>query len=86
MVAVDFVEDDAARPATGDPPVITSRAERMLDVVFAIDCTGSMGPYIAAAKHNIDKIIGGLVNAQGYELRIGLVAYRDHPPQELTWV
>lgn len=58
----------------------------MLDVVFAIDCTGSMGPYIAAAKHNIDKIIGGLVNAQGYELRIGLVAYRDHPPQELTWV
>jgi len=86
MVVVDFVKDAAACPATGDPPVIASRANRMLDVVFAIDCTGSMGPYIAAVKHNIEKIIGGLVNAQGYELRIGLVAYRDHPPQELTWV
>lgn len=58
---------------------------QQLDLVFTMDCTGSMGSYIAAAKQNIETIVNKLA-AQKIDLRFGLVAYRDHPPQDQTFV
>mmetsp|Transcript_1661 Transcript_1661/g.3350 ORF Transcript_1661/g.3350 Transcript_1661/m.3350 type:complete len:445 (+) Transcript_1661:375-1709(+) len=57
-----------------------------LDLVFTMDCTGSMGSYIANAKQNIELIVRRLADAEGYDLRFGLVAYRDHPPQDRTFI
>jgi len=63
---------------------------KMLDLVFIQDCTGSQGSYISAATRNIELICdtifeSGRLQARE-DLRIGLVAYRDHPPQDHTYV
>ena len=63
-----------------------SKANQKLDLVFTMDCTGSMGSYIQSAKQNIELIVRRLHDAEGYDLRFGLVAYRDHPPQDMTYV
>ncbi|MDA7950896.1 MAG: VWA domain-containing protein [Pirellulaceae bacterium] len=58
-------------------PVI--QAELTLDIVFVIDTTSSMGPYIEAAKTVIRKIaveVNKNQNVSG-RVRIGLVGYRD---------
>ncbi len=49
---------------------------RGLDVVFVVDATASMGPFIAAARATIDDIIVDLATVVP-SLRLGLVAYRD---------
>mmetsp|Transcript_18309 Transcript_18309/g.39504 ORF Transcript_18309/g.39504 Transcript_18309/m.39504 type:complete len:434 (-) Transcript_18309:170-1471(-) len=74
-------EDLLKQPAGVLPPEASK-----LDLVFTIDCTLSMGSYIASAKRNIDLIVRRLANAEGYDLRFGLVAYRDHLPMGDTFV
>jgi hypothetical protein len=60
------------------------------DLVFVQDCTGSQGSYISSATKNIQLICqniyesGKLSNTD--DLRIGLVAFRDHPPQDQTYI
>ncbi|KAF8919049.1 hypothetical protein CPB85DRAFT_1213581 [Mucidula mucida] len=63
---------------------------KMLDLVFVQDCTGSQGSYITSATKNIKEICGhiyesGRLQAQE-DLRVGLVAFRDHPPQDHTYI
>ena len=50
-----------------------------IDVVFACDCTGSMGSYIGKAKETIHKMITEVrkVN-EASEIRVGFIAYQDH--------
>ena len=54
------------------------------------DCTGSQGSYIASATKNIEEICSHIYESGKLQtredLRIGLVAYRDHPPQDHTYV
>lgn len=58
-----------------------------LDLVFVVDNTGSMGPYIEQTKSKILEIIRTIKKEElCHRLRIGLVAYRDHPPEETTWI
>ncbi|TFY74602.1 hypothetical protein EWM64_g9411 [Hericium alpestre] len=63
---------------------------KMLDLVFVQDCTGSQGSYISSATKNIELICENIFESgklQAREdLRVGLVAYRDHPPQDHTYV
>ncbi|KAI0770528.1 hypothetical protein C8Q74DRAFT_1202795 [Fomes fomentarius] len=72
------------------PPQILEDGRKMLDLVFVQDCTGSQGSYIASATKNIEEICNHIYESgklQAREdLRIGLVAYRDHPPQDHTYV
>ena len=68
------------------PAVVPAAGAKKLDLIFTMDCTGSMGPYINAAKQNIESICAKLTEREGYDLRFGLVAYRDHPPQDSTFV
>jgi hypothetical protein len=60
------------------------------DLVFVQDCTGSQGSYISSATKNIQLICDNIYQSgklQAREdLRVGLVAYRDHPPQDHTYV
>lgn len=58
--------------------------------MFVQDCTGSQGSYISSATKNIELICNNIYEsgrlAAREDLRIGLVAYRDHPPQDHTYV
>ena len=60
------------------------------DLVFVQDCTGSQGSYISSATKNIQLICDNIYQSgklQAREdLRVGLVAFRDHPPQDHTYV
>jgi hypothetical protein len=58
-----------------------------LDIVFAVDNTGSMGPYIENVKLKILEIIRTIKKEElCRRLRVGLVSYRDHPPEESSYV
>jgi hypothetical protein len=57
-----------------------------LDLAFAMDCTGSMGSYIHSAKENIENIMQRISSSGTSSIRFGLVEYRDHPPEDDTFV
>ncbi|KAF8627503.1 hypothetical protein AX17_006314 [Amanita inopinata Kibby_2008] len=63
---------------------------KMLDLVFVQDCTGSQGSYISSATKNIEQICSTIFESgrlqHPEDLRVGLVAFRDHPPQDHTYV
>jgi Mg-chelatase subunit ChlD len=59
-----------------EPPAPSGK--RQIDVVFAVDTTGSMGGLIDGAKRTVWSIANTIKNTDpNAELRIGLVAYRD---------
>lgn len=55
-----------------------------LDLVFACDCTSSMGSYIEAAKQNISKIMEDIQASEKRDVRFAVVAYRDHKDDFVT--
>lgn len=57
-----------------------------IDVVFLIDVTGSMGPYIAEAKRMVADITKKIQEENGLDIRVALSVYRDHPPQDYSFV
>lgn len=57
-----------------------------VDLVFVIDTTGSMGGFINEAKTKLLKILEQAKTSFQLDLQVGLVQYRDHPPQEHTFV
>merc|ERR1719456_1739614 len=63
------------------PPV-----DRQLDLCFLCDATGSMGQYIYSAQKNICSIVEKVVSSEQTDVRFALVSYRDHPPQDSTYV
>ena len=66
-------------PVAGQAPVV--------EVVFVLDTTGSMGGLIQAAKDKIWSIASTMASAQpAPELRMGLVAYRDRGDAYVTRV
>lgn len=76
-----------------DPPQLgqtTSYQIPCRDLVFVQDCTGSQGSYISSATKNIELICENIFESgklqQRSDLRVGLVAYRDHPPQDHSYV
>lgn len=64
----------------------TPKENNELDLVFCMDCTSSMSSYISAAQANIVSIVEKIVAAEKADVQFGLVAYRDHPPQDRTYV
>ncbi len=58
-----------------------------LDLVFMVDATGSMGSQISEVRQRLQQLIVALQESALCEsLRLGLVSYRDHPPQENTYI
>ncbi|MBI3929399.1 MAG: VWA domain-containing protein [Armatimonadetes bacterium] len=58
-----------------------------LDLVFVVDETGSMGAYILEVQTRLLEIIAAIrALPLCRQLRLGLVRYRDHPPQDQTFV
>jgi Ca-activated chloride channel family protein len=66
---------------------LKDRLRGELDLVFLVDATGSMGAYIAEVKNRLLELVDALrASPLCKSLRLGLVTYRDHPPQELSYV
>jgi hypothetical protein len=67
--------------AAGDPLA-------QLDVAFVVDTTGSMGPFIDAAREHMVAMLRRLTGgaAAPVDLRTAVVEYRDHPPQDTSFV
>ena len=64
-------------------------AFRFIDICFCLDTTGSMTGELKQAQSTINSIISNIekkVQTEGLTLRFGVVAYRDHPPQDNTYV
>lgn len=60
-----------------EDPNATAGTTKALDLVFIMDCTGSMGSYIASATKNIETICDNIITSERLSapgaLRIGLV-------------
>ncbi len=57
-----------------------------VDLCFVVDTTGSMGPFISAARTALLDTVEALGARSGVEIQVGLVEYRDHPPQDTSFV
>ena len=60
-----------------------------VDVCFCVDATGSMSGELAQVQSTIVAIIKKIENkvrTEGITLRFAVVTYRDHPPQESSYV
>lgn len=73
-------------PKPSERPPVKKHDITLLDLAFAMDCTGSMGSYINSARDNIRHIVEQIVASEKSDVRLALVNYRDHPPQESTFV
>ena len=60
-------------------------SEQELDLVFLMDCTGSMGEYIQKGKESIMNIVQKVQQSDKVNVRFSYIAYRDHPPQDFTF-
>ena len=53
-----------------------------MDLAFVVDTTGSMGHLIHAAQQQMINLISEVTSAAAIDLRLAVVEYRDHPPQD----
>ncbi|GAA99362.1 uncharacterized protein L969DRAFT_93822 [Mixia osmundae IAM 14324] len=80
-------DDNTMGESSGSPHDLSGPT---LDLCFVLDVTGSMGSYIKAACQNIESICDEIARsgrlATPEHLRIAIIAYRDHPPQDNSFV
>ena len=58
--------------------IINVEAKTSLDLLFVMDITGSMQPYIEEAKENLINIINRIINqCPGIDINLGFIGYRD---------
>ncbi|CAF3601678.1 unnamed protein product [Rotaria sp. Silwood1] len=74
---------EASSTITTEPP---SNELTELDLAFIIDATGSMGSYIKSAQENMRNIIQDIIISERCLLNVALILYRDHPPQDNTFI
>jgi hypothetical protein len=63
-------------------------ALNQVDLAFVVDTTGSMGAFIDAARRHMIAMLRSLAGGAGtpLDLRLAVVEYRDHPPQDRSFV
>ena len=78
------------KPLTEEEAIVQSNFQGKIDIVFCLDCTKSMDPYIANAKLACSKIMNVLDKSRSLlplDLKFGVVGYRDHGSyNNNTWV
>lgn len=69
-----------------EQPELAKHDSKNLDLAFVMDCTSSMSPFIREAKNSIRKIVEEIVASEKSDVRLSLIEYRDHPPQDSSFV
>ncbi|KAI9634646.1 uncharacterized protein MKK02DRAFT_37526 [Dioszegia hungarica] len=68
----------------------SGQGRKQIDLVFVLDCTGSMQKYINATRDHVVGICDMIRGEEGLggqdDLRVAVVNYRDHPPQDHSYV
>jgi hypothetical protein len=57
-----------------------------VDVAFVVDTTASMGGFLSEAKRRMRDMLKEISSTADIDLMAVLVDYRDHPPQEASYV
>lgn len=65
---------------------ITQDPLARVDLCFVVDTTGSMGGFIDAAQRHLTATLDALRAGEARDLQVAIVEYRDHPPQDSTFV
>ena len=66
--------------------IISVDRSTSLDLLFMIDLTGSMGPYIDDAKNNLISIMNNIIEkSPGIDINLGFIGYRD-VGEEYTYI
>lgn len=78
------VSQESERPVDVIKPPATLSNE--LDLAFIMDTTGSMTSYIDTARQNIREIVEEIVSSSNSDVRLALIEYRDHAPEDTTFV
>jgi hypothetical protein len=97
IVRIDFLAElkgdlkETAPGESGGNPAYQQqvrRGVRMLDLVFVVDTTGSMQPFIEAACEAVRTISKQLLETKDFqpEIHFSLVAYRDHDDAPTSYV
>jgi Mg-chelatase subunit ChlD len=82
---VPQVPEGSVQPATPRPQIAATTKRPRIEVVFALDTTGSMGGLLQGAKQKIWGIASHIASGQPTpEVKIGLVAYRDRGDDYVT--
>jgi len=58
----------------------------IVDLLFIVDVTGSMGSFIDDAKQKMQDILQSLTGEYDIDLNVGLSLYRDHPSEDQSFV
>jgi hypothetical protein len=58
----------------------------IVDLLFIVDVTGSMGGFIDSARKKMQDVLDSLSEKFEIDLKVGLSLYRDHPPQDDSFV
>ncbi|XP_053381163.1 uncharacterized protein LOC123558204 [Mercenaria mercenaria] len=72
------------KPPKPTYPPVSQRSE--LDLAFIMDTTGSMSSYISNVRQHIKDLVDAIAASSSTNLRIALIEYRDHPPQDRFFV
>lgn len=80
--------DEAAHKHDADHAAKAQATVRQLDLVFCIDTTGSMAPYIDAVRQAVRRITEQMQSLGGVQPNIafGVVAYRDHNDKSTSYL
>lgn len=80
LTAANFTASENGVPQTNLFSVIppnTGGSTRVADIIFVIDDTGSMGPYIAGVRSSVIDFANRLTTS-GVDFRLGLVTFKDY--------
>lgn len=65
---------------------VKHRVKGELDLALLVDATSSMGPYIHDVKARMNELLTAVAASPLCKsLRVAVVSYRDHPPQDATY-
>src|SRR5262245_58117907 len=71
-----------------EPAIVVSEPLSHLDVAVIVDTTGSMLPFNNASREHMVAILRRLTDDANtlIDLHVAIVEYRDHPPQDMSFV
>ncbi len=81
----------AGSGTTGDDKKLAQQAGakhalNQVDLCFVVDTTSSMSGFLAAARAALVQTLTALKQQSALDLRVGLIEFRDHPPQDTSFV